>query len=173
MTSQLGTEGSVSVRPLTVSEEDFQSVWILWSELFPEWPIEEALLRTILGHPFLARQGRHFISTTTTTTTTSSNETTPTGFILTYLGDGGEGKKGFVSVVGVLPQYRGRGVGGKLLERGVGALRGAAGEGKEEGREIEIVIGSETPRFWPGLPVEFGENVKAWFGKRGMLISTF
>ena len=46
-------------------------------------------------------------------------------------------------------------------------------EGKEEGREIEIVIGSETPRFWPGLPVEFGENVKAWFGKRGMLISTF
>ncbi|KAG4427415.1 hypothetical protein IFR05_017101, partial [Cadophora sp. M221] len=39
---------------------------------------------------------------------------------------------------------------------------------KENGGELKsLVIGSETPRFWPGLPVTFGESVEAWFGKRG------
>ena len=102
------------------------------------------------------------------------------GFILAYLGDEG-GKKGFISAVGVLPQYRGKGVGSALLERGVEALRGEGGKGsggakgdwrgEEEGNEeMNVVIGSETPRFWPGLPTTFGGGVGVWFGKRGMSV---
>ncbi|KAK0105035.1 hypothetical protein ONS95_004597 [Cadophora gregata] len=184
----------ISIKPLTSSAEDLNTLSTLWSQIFPQWPIEDDLLGTIIRHPLFEGQGRHFLAfenqfqSQSQFQPSNSPEEKPVGFILTYLSLGNEDgktktKKRYISAIGVLPTHRERGVGGALLKRGVGALRGGVGErdgdgdghgdgdGEGEMEKIKIVIGSETPRFWPGLPVEFtlgeGESVGVWLGRRG------
>ncbi|KAH7372106.1 hypothetical protein BKA64DRAFT_728857 [Cadophora sp. MPI-SDFR-AT-0126] len=198
MTCQPSTETSIFIKPFDAdSESDFTFLYSLWTEVFPDWPIDQDLLGKILRHPFLSALGRHFIafesplsldpaSASASTTISKVDSTTnpnadwdslkAVGFILAYLGDGG--KKGYISALGVLPQYRGKGVGSKLLERGLVGLKsaGAAGEelhgDTESGEGMKIVIGSEMPRFWPGLPIGFVEgggdwDARKWWGRRG------
>ncbi|KAH7311077.1 hypothetical protein BKA65DRAFT_601100 [Rhexocercosporidium sp. MPI-PUGE-AT-0058] len=159
---------SSSIRPFTDSTSDLDSVYEMWNAIFPTWRISHTHLSNILHHPFLASQGRHFISETVPgkgdgTEDVNQKETKVNGFVFSYLGD--DGVKGYVSAIGVLEGSRGKGVGGLLVERAVVELKAAA---REKGGELKsLVVGSETPRFWPGLPVEFGGEVGGWFERRG------
>ncbi|KAH6718358.1 hypothetical protein BKA61DRAFT_732648 [Leptodontidium sp. MPI-SDFR-AT-0119] len=175
-TSTTMSPTGLSIRPFTpsisTSNSDFETVYNLWNATFPTWPIPRTHLWNILYHPLLARQGRHFVAEIRSGAGTESGdrnekgqERKPIGFVLAYLGD--ESTKGYISALGVREEARGRGVGGELLERAVVELKRAA---SEKGCELKsLVLGSDTPRFWPGLPTDFGEGigVGGWFGRRG------
>ncbi|KAH7128048.1 hypothetical protein B0J13DRAFT_143270 [Dactylonectria estremocensis] len=138
------------IRDFTSSEEDFGKVWQMWQIIFPQWPIERERLERIL-HQFA---GHHYIH--------------DKGFCLSYLADGGNGK---IAVIGVVPEYRGKGLGTAFMEKAQAELRNAArASGGGELKSLEI--GSWTPRFWPQLPVDFSPEVKDFFIHRGFHKST-
>lgn len=137
------------IKKYSNSEEDFEKLFQLWHTVFPEWPIERQRLGKILHHPLIP--GNHYIH--------------EHGFILSYLVDGTHGK---ISAVGVLPRFRGKGLGTALLKNAQAGLKNAAGEGGLKSLEI----GSKTPRFWPGLPIGFSQEVKDFFVHRSMSQST-
>lgn len=160
--TKISTTAEIVIRPFSTQASDSSSISTLWHLIFPLWPIAHNHLRNILHHPLLASQGRHFIASLNDEDGNGSEKTV--GFVLAYMGD--EGMKGYVSVIGVLEEMRGWGVGSGLLLRACEALRGAA---KEKGTELKnLGIGSETPRFWPGMPGEFAVGVGRWFEERGM-----
>ncbi|KAL2062062.1 hypothetical protein VTL71DRAFT_6328 [Oculimacula yallundae] len=165
------TTNDISIRPLDLENGDFDAVYKLWTTTFPNWPIPRDLLERMLTHPFLSSNSRHFVSTTQTP---SSQTPIITGFILSYLSDNAQ--TGFISALGITPSSRNQGIGSALLSKAKEALREAA---KEKGVTLKkFVLGSVTPRFWPGVPVEFvgeGEGrggFGRWWGGRGFTKST-
>lgn len=142
MTDQVGS--IAGIRDLTSSAEDTEKIWQMWQTIFPEWPIEQQRLEKI----FHLLPGYHHIH--------------ENGFCLSFLKDGAHGK---IAAIGVLPQHRGRGLGTALLERAKAGLKNTA---LANGGALKtLVIGSEFPRFWPQMPVDFSSEVKNFFLHRG------
>lgn len=74
---------------------------------------------------------------------------------------------GKIVAIGILPEYRGKGLGTALLEKAKAGLEDAA---RENGGELKsLKLGSMTPRFWAQMPVEFSQEVKDFFIHRGMI----
>jgi len=133
------------IRLLTSSDEDCKTLWALYQEVFSKWPISLQRLTKILRNG----AGKHYIH--------------DKGFCMSFLLDGRHGK---ISTIGVLPGYRGKGLGTALVTRAQEELRVDAftvgmGELKDFG------IGSVFPRFWPGVPIDFPEVDKDFFLHRG------
>ena len=135
------------VRLFTKTPEDIESIWRMWQAVFPDWPIALERLQKMLfvlpGHQYLHDKG----------------------FCLSFLEGGAEGK---IAAVGVVPEYRGNGLGTDLLARAVLGLKDAArgGEGGGELRSVEV--GSSTPRFWPQMPRAFSQQARDFFLHRGI-----
>ncbi|KAM0424320.1 hypothetical protein ACHAPT_010466 [Fusarium lateritium] len=128
------------IKEFTNTDEDFEKVSHMWDIIFPTWPIERQRLEKFLR----LLPGHHYIH--------------ENGFLFAYLTDG----VGQIDVIGVLPEHRGKGLGTALLETAKVGLRKANG-----GDLKSLKIGSQTPRFWPQMPVDFPQEVKDFFLHRG------
>jgi beta-N-acetylhexosaminidase len=93
------------IRDLTSSDEDFEKTWQMWQTIFPKWPIERQRMEKLLHQ----LPGQHFIH--------------EKGFCLSFLTDGPHGK---IAAVGVLPEYRGKGLGTAFMKRAQAELRNVA-----------------------------------------------
>jgi len=137
---------SIRLVDLTTSSEDFEQLWQMWQIIFPTWPIERQRLSKILHQ----LPGRHYIH--------------EKGFCLSFLVDIPHGK---IVAVGVLPEYRRKGIGTAFLTKSRIELESAARlNGYEKLKSLEI--GSLTPRFWPQVPIDFSQDVKDFFAHRGI-----
>lgn len=134
-----------AIRELTSSDEDFEKIWHLWQEIFPKWPIERERMRKLLRQP----PGKHYIH--------------DKGFCLSFLMDGPHGK---IAAVGVLPEFRGKGLGTAFVTKAHAELRSMA-RANGEGELKSLEIGSVFPRFWPQVPIDFPQEVKDFFLHRG------
>lgn len=132
------------IKPVTNSDEDFAHVCHLWQTCFPDWPIAQKRLYKIL---YLVPNGRHYIHAQ--------------GFCFSLLEDGVHGR---LAAVGVLPDFRNRGLGSALVNHALDGLKASA---KRELKSFEI--GSTTPRFWPQMPASLPQYVRDWVRNRGML----
>ena len=139
------TTGDFIIRNYTKSDEDLEQIWQMWQTIFPKWPIERERLRKILH--FLP--DHHYIH--------------DKGFCLSFLTDGSQGK---IAAVGVLPEYRGKGLGTAFIEKAQTELRNTARTDRR-GELKSLGIGSQTPRFWPQMPIDFPLEVKEFFRHRG------
>lgn len=146
------TEGKVEswavhgkIRDLTSSEDDCREIWQMWQTIFPKWPIDRQRMDNLL----CLLPGQHSIH--------------QKGFCLAFLEDGARGK---IAAVGVLPGFRGKGLGTALLNNAQDRLRRTV-RGNEDGELKSLDIGSSTPRFWPQLPVDFPPEVKNFIVHRG------
>jgi beta-N-acetylhexosaminidase len=137
-----------AIRPLTTSDDDFEQLWQLWHKIFPTWPIERQRFKTLLQHP-PGRICLYFHEK---------------GFCLSYLNDGSQGK---IAAVGVLPEFRGKGLGTAFIINAQIQLRKMAQELGEGGLK-SLEIGSNFPRFWPQVAIDLPEEVKDFFVHRGM-----
>lgn len=134
------------IRDLTNSDEDFEKIWHMWQMIFPKWPIERQRMERLLYR----LPGQHYIH--------------EKGFCLSFLADGAHGK---IAAVGVLPEYRAKGLGTAFIEKAWTELRNlACANGEGELKSLDI--GSLAPRFWPQMPTDFPPEVKDFFLHRGI-----
>ncbi|KAH6666066.1 hypothetical protein B0J14DRAFT_205992 [Halenospora varia] len=138
-----------AIRDLTSSDEDLEKIWQMWQTIFPEWPIERQRMEKILHQ----LPGQHYIH--------------EKGFCLSFLTDGSHGK---IAAIGVLPEYRGKGLGTAFMKNAQAKLRNVARTNEGELKSLEIR--SQTPRFWPQVPIDFPQEVKDFFLHRGFRKST-
>ena len=136
------------VRPLTYSDEDIEKVWEMWAVVFPRWPIVLPRFAKLLRQP----HGKHWIH--------------DYGFCISFLESGPHGK---ITAVGVLPEYRGRGLGTFLITKARTELRSLA-RTRGKGELKSCAIGSVFPRFWCEVPIDFPEESKEFLKHRGLSI---
>ncbi|TVY27097.1 Beta-hexosaminidase [Lachnellula hyalina] len=144
----VGPNSNPSVRlvHLTSTKEvdglDSDKIYSLWQDIFPSWPIERELFRNIL----LRTNGFHYIHSK--------------GFCLSFLTDGNQGT---IAAMGVLPKFRGKGIGTALL---TAAHQRLILESSTSGGLKSFGLGSVFPRFWPGVPVNVTQEDKDFFINR-------
>ncbi|KAF4429395.1 hypothetical protein FACUT_9138 [Fusarium acutatum] len=137
-------------RELTSSEEDIQQAWKLWHTIFPDWPIEQGRFAGLL----FGIKGQHWIH--------------EHGFCLSYYSK--SGSLGHIAAIGVLPQYRRKGLGNALLEKGKAGLKNVA---KDAGQELNsLAMGSIFPRFWYRVPTSISPDAKEFLSHRGSYETT-
>lgn len=130
------------IRVSTKSDEDVRHIWTIWQQVFPRWPVKLERLAQNLRQD----HGRHFIH--------------QKGFVMSYFFTLGNSNFGKITAVGVLPEYRGKGLGTALIARARGALT--------QGPALKnLQIGSVFPRFWPAVPIEFPLETKNFLLHRG------
>jgi beta-N-acetylhexosaminidase len=117
----------------------------MWAVVFPKWPIERNRLLKLLR----LNNGQHYLH--------------DKGFCISYLMDGPQGK---IVAVGVLLDFRGRGLGTALIKRARAELR-AASHASGMGDLKYCEIGSDFPRFWPQVPIDFAQADKDFLLHRG------
>lgn len=133
------------IRDFTKSDDDCEKIWQMWQSIFPKWPIERQRLQKVLQK----LPGLHYLH--------------ENGFCLSFLKNGVDGR---IAVVGVLPDYRCKGLGAAFLEKARIGLRNASqANGSNELKSLQI--GSFAPRFWPQMPMDFPQEVKDFFIHRG------
>ncbi|KLP21243.1 uncharacterized protein LW94_133 [Fusarium fujikuroi] len=138
------------LRELTSSEEDIQQAWQLWHIIFPDWPIEQERFAGLL----FGLKGQHW--------------THEHGFCLSYYSK--SGNSGNIAAIGVLPEYRHKGLGNALLEKGKAGLKDAA---KVAGQELNsLAMGSIFPRFWYRVPTSIVPEAKEFLSHRGTYETT-
>ncbi|KAF5249737.1 hypothetical protein FANTH_5045 [Fusarium anthophilum] len=138
------------IRELTSSDEDIQQAWKLWHTIFPDWPIEKSRFAGLL----FGIKGQHWIH--------------EHGFCLPYYSK--SGNSGHIAAIGVLPEYRRKGLGNALLEKGKAGLRDAA---KVAGQELKsVAMGSIFPRFWYRVPTSLSPEAKEFLSHRGSYEAT-
>lgn len=128
------------IRGFNSSDEDLGSIWQMWQTIFPKWPIERQRMEKLLH----LVPGQHYIH--------------EKGFCLSFLEDGAHGK---IAAVGVLPEYRRKGLGTAFMTKAQAELRNTARANGGELKSLEL--GSQTPRFWPQMPIDFPPEVKDFF----------
>lgn len=132
------------IRELTMSDKDIKELWVLWQTIFPKWQISLPRMKKVILQP----HGRHYIH--------------EKGFCLSFLMDGIHGK---IAAVGVLPGFRGKGLGTLFVNKAKADLRARS---HEAGKEIKtMAIGSVFPRLWCEIPVDFPQQEKDFFLHRG------
>ncbi|KAI1062751.1 hypothetical protein LB506_006315 [Fusarium annulatum] len=138
------------LRELTSSEEDIQQAWQLWHIIFPDWPIEQERFAGLL----FGLKGQHWIH--------------EHGFCLSYYSK--SGNSGNIAAIGVLPEYRHKGLGNALLEKGKAGLENSA---KNAGQEFNsLAMGSIFPRFWYRVPTSILPDAKEFLSHRGTYETT-
>ena len=128
-----------STRIFDGSEREINHIWNLWQTIFPTWTIELNRLTKILNR----KLGVHFVQ--------------DHGFCLSFVG-GGQSK---IAIIGVLPEYRGKGIGTSLISKALNELK------LRTPNPLPLSIGSSFPRLWPGVPNDFSAETKDFFLHRG------
>jgi beta-N-acetylhexosaminidase len=141
----VGTPVKHNFKDITNWDEDFEQLWQVWQTIFPKWPIERARMLNFLSQ----LPGRHYIH--------------EKGFCLSFV----DGQRGRIAAVGVLPEYRGKGLGTAFLSKAQTELRNMA-RANGDGEVKSLEIGSNAPRFWLGVQTDFPQEVKDFFVHRGM-----
>lgn len=126
------------------NEGDIQKIYDLWHQIFPTWPISILRLTKLLQNS----QGKYLLH--------------DGGFCLAYLFDDGMAK---ISAIGVLPQFRGKGLGTAFIFK-------AREELNQLGELKSFGIGSVFPRFWAGVPIDVLQEYKDFFLHRGIFLSS-
>lgn len=133
------------VKPFNGSDEEVKKISEMWAVVFPKWPVALPRLANILHQP----HGKHYLH--------------DEGFCLSFIMSGPHGK---IAAIGVLPQYRGKGLGTSLLrEAQKGLVRMA--EATRQGKLKSLAIGSVFPRLWCEVPVDFPKADKDFLIRRG------
>jgi GNAT superfamily N-acetyltransferase len=133
------------IRELTSSDDDIQQAWKLWHTIFPDWPIEQGRFVGLL----FGIKGQHWIH--------------DHGFCLSFYIK--SGSLGHIAAIGVLPEYRRKGLGNALLEKGKAGLKDAA---KDAGQELKsLAMGSIFPRLWYQVPTSISPETKQFLSHRG------
>lgn len=133
------------IRAFTSSDEDFEKLYQMWHIVFPEWPIEHQRLKNIMQK----LPGQHYIH--------------EKGFCLSFLSDVAHGK---IAAIGILPEYRGKGLGTAFIKNIQNEWKNI-GRTNAEGKLEPLDIGSQTPRFWPAVPTSFSQEVIDFYIHRG------
>jgi beta-N-acetylhexosaminidase len=134
------------IRPFTNSEEDIDKLWSLWHVVFPKWPTERPRLSKLLG----SKNGLHYLH--------------DKGFCISYLMDGPQGK---IVAIGVLPDFRRRGLGTLLINKARIGLQDPT-HTTDVRDSTSCEIGSDFPGFWPQVPTDFAQADKNFFLHRGI-----
>ncbi|PVH79801.1 glycoside hydrolase family 3 protein [Cadophora sp. DSE1049] len=130
------------IMPLSKSDDDVLHLWNLWQTILPKWPMELKRLAKSLRQ----EHGHHFIH--------------EAGFVMSFFFSIEGINHGKITAVGVLPKYRGKGLGTALIAKAREALT-------EQGQLKSLQIGSVFPRYWPGVPIDFTQETKNFFLHRG------
>lgn len=135
------------IRRFEGTDAEIIHICTLWQEIFPTWPIEperlNALLKLDMGsHHYLHEQG----------------------FCLSYLS--GTSGSGSISCVAVRESYRGKGIGTTLMTTARQGLRESSVSFGLDGL-CSLILQSNIPRFWPGVPTTFPSQTKDFFTHRG------
>ncbi|KAK0115910.1 hypothetical protein ONS95_012953 [Cadophora gregata] len=130
------------IRPLSKSDEDILHLLSLWQMIFPKWPMELKHLAQNLRQEY----GHHFIH--------------ENGFVMSFFFSLEGINHGKITAVGVLPEYRGKGLGTTLVAKAREALT-------EQGKLKSLQFGSVFPRFWPSVPIDFPQETKDFLLHRG------
>lgn len=139
----VGLNSGSPIRLFDGSELDINHILTLWQKIFPSWAIERERLARILAK----KSGQHFVH--------------DSGFCLSFVG-GGLAK---ISIIGVLPEHQGKGIGTGLINKAVYELKLTATD------PLPLGIGSSFPRLWPGVPTSMAPKDKDFFLHRGMFHS--
>ncbi|KAF8865716.1 putative beta-N-acetylglucosaminidase [Acephala macrosclerotiorum] len=133
------------IKSFSGSIEEIKKISKMWDLIFPKWPIAVPRLTKILRQP----HGRHYIH--------------QGGFCLSFLEAGPNGK---IAAVGVLPEYRGKGLGTMLLRKSQKELATMA-QSSGQGTLKSLTIGSVFPRLWGEVPVDFSQDDKDFLSHKG------
>lgn len=129
------------------AEEDVKRLWNLWQEIFPGWSVEFHRMAKILQQP----HGQHYLH--------------DKGFCMSFLETGPHGK---IAAVGVLPDYRNKGLGTAFVAKAHANLRKRAGEA-EMGPLKSLAFGSVFPRLWCQPTIDLPQETKNFLLHRGLL----
>ena len=140
-----------------VPATDAAAVSDLWDRAFPTYPLARDHLALLLDQS----NGHHFVL---------SEQSTLIGFCVCYVPLGSTSTNddptaepagtGYLTSITVLPAYRGRGYGTRLLQHSISHLW-------NETRVKEIALGSIFPRLWSGIPTDLSPKLPAFFSKKG------
>lgn len=134
------------IKEFNDSDKDFEKIWQMWHIIFPGWSISRERMETVIGHRHPGKLYMH-----------------EEGFCLFHPGSNQDGK---IVAIGVLPESRGKGLGGALLEKAVTELRtDFRAKGTSELKRLEL--GSLIPRFWPQAPIDISPEAENFFLHRG------
>jgi beta-N-acetylhexosaminidase len=78
-----------------------------------------------------------------------------------------DGPQGKIAAVGVLPDFRGKGLGTALINKARTGLQDPT-HATDEKDLTSCEIGSDFPRFWPQIPIDFAQGEKDFFLHRGI-----
>ncbi|KZZ90083.1 beta-glucosidase [Ascosphaera apis ARSEF 7405] len=134
------------------AQKDFQSVLKLWHFVLPMYAIPEAKLKDLLGK----ENGVHFV----VKTIEKDHKTPAVGFVAAYKDP--HRPTNYVTALIVHPAYQRRGLGTKLLDHAVEHLRTTTGK-------LRVTIGSSSPRFWPGIPLDIPAHGYDFFITKGFV----
>ncbi|KAI5288440.1 mRNA splicing protein prp18 [Ascosphaera aggregata] len=130
--------------------KDIQSIVKLWHIVLPMYAVPEERLKDLLNRG----NGAHFVIRTTE----RNHKTLVVGFIATYKDP--SQSTNFIAALIVHPRYQRQGIGSKLLDHAAEHLRATTGK-------LRITVGSSSPRFFPGVPLDIPAHAYDFFVKKG------
>ncbi|PGH21421.1 hypothetical protein AJ80_03212 [Polytolypa hystricis UAMH7299] len=125
-------------------DRDMSQVIELWHRVLPQYAVPGDVLANLLNRSnsahFVVRENDELL-----------------GFVATFLNDG---SSSFISALLVNPTYQSRGIGSSLISYARKYLR-------NERKSTSITVGSSSPRFWPGVPLDIQKSAYSFFAHRG------
>lgn len=144
------TQSTITVAPFDAAN-DLEQLATVWNAALPTYPLPMERLRTLVvrdtGYHYVARTGP-----------------TVVGFCLAYTSENQGKTSGYIAVLAVDPKHQGQGIGTSLLAETRANLRNKLGLNK-------LVLGSNFPRFWPGIPKDLPSQIQDFFVHRGFRLN--
>ncbi|KAI9371897.1 acyl-CoA N-acyltransferase [Aspergillus egyptiacus] len=139
----------IQVSPLNIVH-DLPEVARVWNVALPCYPLPADSLQKLLPKP----NAHHLVARL---------DSEIVGFCLSYTAPRLSTTSGYLAVLAVDPQWQGQGVGSTLVAETITWFRSEFPQGRVE-------LGSNAPRFFPGVPTDLPPNVLEFFAHRGFQI---
>lgn len=143
-------QSSITVAPFDTAN-DLEQLATVWDAALPTYPLSMERLRTLVvrdtGYHYVARIGSAVV-----------------GFCLAYTSENQGKTSGYIAVLAVDPRHQGQGIGTSLLAETRANFRNKLGLNK-------LVLGSNFPRFWPGIPEDLPSQIQDFFIHRGFRLN--
>lgn len=131
--------------------EDLEDMVSIWNAALPSYALPADSLRALIS----SSNQQHFVARV---------ESRVVGFCLAYLNAFGPPTPVHIAAVAVLPEHQGRGIGSALLTE-------ARSHFRSHFSTNSLKLGSNFPRFWPGIPRELSAKVQDFFVHRGFRLN--